>query len=204
VEALLVDIAGLDDPRTALDRQAQQAARQAIESADVVLLISDGRNSPGFSWSSAATTDPNPGQSRGCLNPPQSRAVQLRVRTKSDLADGGARLLDADLAVSALTGEGLDQLRQRLAAALGSQPDTFAGQMLALQPRHEAALREALAQLITARQRLAQRRRHDVIDQVELVASALRLALDQLAGLGGALTPDDVIGRVFSTFCIGK
>ena len=38
----------------------------------------------------------------------------------------------------------------------------------------------------------------------ELVAGAMRQALDQLAGLGGQLTPDDVIGRVFSTFCVGK
>ena len=42
------------------------------------------------------------------------------------------------------------------------------------------------------------------LDEIELVAGAMRQALDQLAGLGGELTPDDVIGRVFSTFCVGK
>ncbi|MEO1236629.1 MAG: hypothetical protein AAFX76_07555, partial [Planctomycetota bacterium] len=73
---------------------------------------------------------------------------------------------------------------------------------LALQPRHHAALhtaRDAVAEAIAHVDPDARS-----LDEVELVAGALRHALDEMAGLGGELTPDAVIGRVFATFCVGK
>ena len=73
---------------------------------------------------------------------------------------------------------------------------------LALQPRHEAGLRDALAALADARGAVDPDT--PALDLPELVAAPLREALDALAGLGGQLTPDDVIGRVFATFCVGK
>ena len=76
------------------------------------------------------------------------------------------------------------------------------GEQLALQPRHESALRRAAAHVAEALERIDPDAR--ALDDVELVAGALRAGLDELAGLGGELTPDDVIGRVFSTFCVGK
>jgi len=42
------------------------------------------------------------------------------------------------------------------------------------------------------------------LEHVEWIAGAMRAALDELAALGGRMTPDDVIGRVFATFCVGK
>ena len=45
---------------------------------------------------------------------------------------------------------------------------------------------------------------HPALPDIELLADAMRAALNALAALGGQLTPDQVIGRVFATFCVGK
>jgi tRNA modification GTPase len=76
--------------------------------------------------------------------------------------------------------------------------------MLALQPRHEAQLRAALSAVHAARQMLAGQIDSPQLQHVELIAGAMREALDHLAALGGQMTPDDVIGKIFATFCIGK
>ena len=75
--------------------------------------------------------------------------------------------------------------------------------LLVLQPRHEEAVRQTTHCLGRARS-LLDATSTGPIEQVELVAHELRGALDALAGLGGRQSPDDVIGRVFATFCIGK
>ncbi len=190
VEVMLIDIAGLDDPRSTIDEQMQAAAHQAIQSADLILLIADAESD---------------------FAPPDSLAPTtptLRVRTKADLlpcvADEPSANRNDVIQVSARTGHRLDQLRQAIALKLGERAISIAADMLALQPRHEAALRSARADLAAARSLLVSQRDAPAIEHVELIAGALRNALDQLAGLGGTLTPDDVIGRVFATFCIGK
>lgn len=183
-EVMLVDIAGLDEPSAALDREAQAAARRAIDAADLVLSIVDPLT---------AATAPNPASTVDTKG-------TLKVATKADLR----RVGDADVSVSAITGEGLDRLRELIADRLGDAGVSLGGESLALQPRHETALRHALDHVRHARATLAPQRRAHAIDRVELVAGSLRAALDELAGLGGRLTPDDVIGRVFATFCVGK
>ncbi len=172
VEVMLVDIAGLDRADALLDRQAQQAARDAIARADLVLRIQTDR-------SFAAPT--------------------LDIAAKADLHDTGD-----DLCVSAHTGHNLDKLRSAIVHAVGSRAVSVAADSLALQPRHESALRAALESVREARRLLGPQLAAQAIDHVELIAGRLRAALDDLAGLGGQLTPDDVIGRVFATFCIGK
>jgi tRNA modification GTPase len=187
VEVMLVDIAGLDRPRTLIDERMQAVARLAIESADLLLLISD-KASGGFALP---------------LRLPAS-IPRLEIQTKSDLDEGASSPTSSALSVSAHTGRNLDLLRARIAGHIGSRAVSIAADMLALQPRHESALREARARLAAARALLAPHRDGHAIADVELVAGELRAALDHLAALGGALTPDDVIGRVFATFCVGK
>ena len=118
------------------------------------------------------------------------RAADLVVRTKSDLAPAA----HAE-AVSARTGARLDALRDRLdALAFGRAAATST---LALNARHLAAIAEARASLSRARELAAGA-------GAELVALELRDALDALGRVLGQVTPDDVLGRVFATFCIGK
>ena len=187
LEVMLVDIAGLDEPAVALDRQMQAAARRAIEQADLLLRLVESTCS--VEWSSLMDCSDGP--------------PMLSVQTKSDLVHQ-ASAPGEDLQVSALTSHNLDKLKNAIVKHIGNRGVSVNAEMLALQPRHEAALRSALAHLEKTRQLLACQRNDQVIDQVELVAATLRRSLDDLAALGGQLTPDDVIGKVFGTFCIGK
>ncbi len=170
IETMLVDIAGLDRPDAALDRQIQRLARRAIERADLLLVVNGSE--------------------------PIADVLKLHLHTKSDLGPGPG------LNVSARTGHNLNTLRAAIAERLGDRGISVAADSLVLQPRHETALRATLESIDTARRLLEPDKL--MIESNELVASHLRSALDELAGLGGQLTPDDVIGRVFATFCVGK
>ncbi len=185
VQVMLVDIAGLDEPSGALDREVQAMARRAIEQAELVLRITDGQAHIG-------DTD---------LALPAQAAV-LHVRTKCDLPGRGAA--HADHRVCALTGEGVDDLRRAIARAIGERGVSLSAETLALQPRHEAALQATRTHLREAASLLVPQVEATSLEGVELIAQALRSALDHLGSLGGQMTPDDVLGRVFATFCIGK
>ena len=118
-----------------------------------------------------------------------SRTPDVTVRTKADLPG-----VTEPKAISARTGHRLDILRDELdAIAFGR---TATGATLALNARHLAAIADARASLSRAREIPS--------TAAELIALELRDALDHLGRILGAVTPDDVLGRVFATFCIGK
>jgi tRNA modification GTPase len=99
------------------------------------------------------------------------------------------------LRVSARSGEGLAALRAHLQAVVGySASDTGA---LSARARHLDALARARAALETACTLLADKRG-------ELVAEELRLAQAALGEITGEFTSDDLLGRIFGSFCIGK
>ena len=114
----------------------------------------------------------------------------LVVRSKQDLSTRLAS--EGELPVSAKTGSGIPQLRHRLDTLCFGQ--TAAGSSLALNLRHLNAIAEARAALDRAKH----------LDSPELLAIELRESLDALGGILGKVTPDDVLGRIFSGFCIGK
>ncbi len=174
-EVMLVDVAGLDAAEALLDREAQAAARRAIDAADLLLVLGD---------------------SPVALPPSIPR---LHLLPKADVTCP----VGVGLPISAVTGQNLDVLRDEIARRVGEQGGRSAGDALALQPRHEAALREAHDRLAAAHELLAHETA-DALKNPELIAGRLRAALDALASLGGELTPDDVIGKVFATFCVGK
>jgi tRNA modification GTPase len=118
------------------------------------------------------------------------RQPDLVVHTKLDLAPDAS----VALAVSAATGANLDVLRDRLDALVFG--DDSARPALALNARHVAAIGDARAALARAAQNLEA--------GAEVVAFELREALDALGRVLGQLSPDDLLGRIFSRFCIGK
>ncbi len=185
-EIMLVDLAGADPGESLLNRQMQSAARQAIDRAELVIhCVPDepARASPGDR--------------------------ELLVRTKSDLAStpgppGSPGPPTTGVAVSAVTGAGITTLLDAIAGRLANRAVSLAADALALEPRHEAALRGAQYNLDDAIELVHPVRDQRQLPQPELVAAALRLALDDLATLAGNVTPDDVLGRIFATFCVGK
>ncbi|HEX9433274.1 MAG TPA: tRNA uridine-5-carboxymethylaminomethyl(34) synthesis GTPase MnmE [Burkholderiales bacterium] len=126
--------------------------------------------------------------------PPQKlpEVPRIDVYNKVDLRPGFEAPTGA-IAVSAKTGEGLAELRRAILRAAGW---TATGESVFLaRERHLRALIAAEAHLVRAAAELA---------RWELFAEELRLAHDQLAAITGAFTPDDLLGEIFSRFCIGK
>jgi tRNA modification GTPase len=97
--------------------------------------------------------------------------------------------------VSATTGTGLDGLRAQLSARAGwlSEGEAPWG----ARKRHVLALEAVQAALVLAAAHLRE-------SEAELLAEQLRLAQQQLSALTGALHPDDLLGEIFGSFCIGK
>jgi len=100
------------------------------------------------------------------------------------------------LHLSALTGEGLDALRAHLKGCMGYQ--TVEGGAISARRRHLESLVRAREHTEEARRQLTERRAG------ELVAEELRGAQQALNEITGEFTSDDLLGRIFSSFCIGK
>ena len=98
--------------------------------------------------------------------------------------------------ISAKTGLGLDALREHLKACMGFQ-STLEGGFIARR-RHLDAIERASARLEEAKVQL------EVYRAGELVAEELRMAQEALSEITGAFSADDLLGRIFSSFCIGK
>lgn len=188
-EVMLVDIAGLDDSdESFLNSEMQSAAQRALERAELILrcVPADERN--------AAT------------NGGGHSARELVVLTKCDLVpdSDSAEVAAGVIPISAISGFGLNRLREEVAARIADHAVSLAADALALLPRHESALRNGLRTLHEAIGALSVQGANRSLMQPEIIASLLRLALDELGSLAGAVTPDEILGRIFAGFCIGK
>jgi len=150
-------------------------------------------------------TEPLNDEERALLALVQGRAA-LAVLNKSDLVTDGEPLQRADdlalfaeiplLPTSALTGEGIPALRQRILALATGGASSEPGMLTSL--RHHQAVSTALAALGDATQANASAIPH------EMILLDLYRALWALDSLTGQTTPDDILNLIFSTFCIGK
>lgn len=172
----LVDTAGLRKTEDEVEKIGIARTWAAVEKAGAVLLITEAGEAPGAE------------EARILSRLRQSLPV-AQVANKIDLHPG----LGAGLRVSARTGEGVGALRAWLLATAGWQP-TGEGVFTA-RTRHLAALDEA-GQHFSAAARREQ--------QFDLFAEELRLAQNALARITGEFTSDDLLGEIFSSFCIGK
>ncbi len=186
-EVLLADIAGLDATNESfLNVEMQRAARRALDRAELVL-----RCTPADDLQQIDTED--------------EASREFNVVTKCDLAPHHTITVRADsIRVSARTGSGLESRRRAISERLSERAVSLAADSLALLPRHESALRSSRAHIEEAVQQLQARKNARTIHQPEIIASLIRLALDDLAALAGSITPDDILGRIFAGFCIGK
>lgn len=178
----LVDLAGLDDIAVdETDDAAQAQARGRVARADVLI------------WS-----DPTGSfEARGFSIGTDARVV--RVRTKSDLpSTTDAPVSPGVIALCALDGTNLGTLRRAIADASGRSGITGAAAL----PRHRRAMGETVERLREALPMINPEAR--VLDEPELIAGALRSAIDALGELTGPVGTEDLLARVFSAFCVGK
>jgi tRNA modification GTPase len=119
--------------------------------------------------------------------------VRLTVHNKIDVTAEAPRVVGDEVWLSAKTGAGVELLRGKLLEAVGWQ--TAGEGAFMARARHLDALGRAAGHLAAARESAA---------QLELFAEELRLAQAALSEITGEFTADDLLGEIFSTFCIGK
>jgi tRNA modification GTPase len=181
----LIDTAGLriagDEPVDEAEQQGIARSREALADADLVLLVHDA-------------TQPLTEDERELAASLEGRP-HLLVRNKVDLAaaDGS----QAAIETSALTGQGLGELRSAILRELHAEGALADGGALN-NLRQQEAVTAALGALAAAATANADGLPH------EMLLLDLHMALRALDSLTGATTPDDILGRIFATFCIGK
>ena len=175
----LADTAGLRESEERLERMGIEVSRRYVGSADLLLVcVEAGRELM-----------------------PEERSLlasrpSLLVRTKSDLAHAG-EARPVGIPVSVVSGEGLDHLRNALAERLFERPDHAESlEPLLTRERHRVALEGAAHALAAAAPEIG----HDAV----LAAHFIRQGVAGLEELVGVVHPDEVLGRVFERFCVGK
>ncbi|MBX3724308.1 MAG: tRNA uridine-5-carboxymethylaminomethyl(34) synthesis GTPase MnmE [Xanthomonadales bacterium] len=186
----LVDTAGLREAGDAIEAEGVRRARAELARADHVLHVRDAADPEADPGPVAAL--PDGAGLTAVLNKIDLLAADTRAAALARAAGGGGTVL----AVSAQTGEGIDALVDHLARLAGA---TGAGEgAFSARARHVEALQRTATRLDDAY-------RHLTDEQAfELCAEALRLAHLALGEITGSHTPDDLLGAIFSSFCIGK
>ncbi len=187
----VIDTAGLRDSVDPVEQEGMRRARIEMERAERILLLHDA---------SLADADARRAQAqemqRLLASLPAVPCTQLR--NKIDLSHEPAGWVDEEtgpvLRLSAQSGAGLELLRQHLRELAGMQG---AEGLFSARRRHIDALQRARCALQQARVRLQER-------AGELFAQDLLEAQNALGEITGAVTPDDLLGRIFAEFCIGK
>jgi len=180
----VVDTAGLRDSSDPVERIGIERTWEAIEKADLILLLMDA-------------TEGERAADRDIVRRLPSSLPCIKVMNKVDLLTGSAGLPRKggrdEIWLSAKTGVGIELLRASLLEAVGWQG--HAEGLFMARERHIQALEKARGSLESA----ARQGRH-----LELFAEELRLAQESLGAITGEFTPDDLLGEIFSRFCIGK
>jgi tRNA modification GTPase len=205
---VVADTAGLREAAGAIEREGMRRAKGAAAAAHLVLWLVAPEASAADRWPPADLT----------AGPPEGeRATVLRVASKADLLTGGLAELPASpdgfaARVSAMSGDGTEQLvaviAREIAARTGDGDDAVVANV-----RHRLELEAALGHLqrasdLAGRGVSAGGGPHPGTLEIEgveaLVAEDLRLAAGALGRITGRVDVEDVLGRIFSRFCIGK
>ncbi len=173
----VIDTAGLHDTSDEVERLGIERTWKEIEKADVAVLLTDAQH--GFTLAE-----------QDIINRLPEGMTRVTVQNKIDL--GAASTATDALQISAKTGLGIELLRAKLLEIAGWQP----GESLFIaRERHLRALYDASDHLNMA---------NAALPALEIFAEELRLAHKALQSITGEYTPDDLLGDIFSRFCIGK
>ncbi|MGB6187194.1 tRNA uridine-5-carboxymethylaminomethyl(34) synthesis GTPase MnmE [Aeromonas molluscorum] len=187
----IIDTAGLRDTQDQVEKIGIERAWAEIAQADRVLFMVDGTTTDAI--------DPREIWPDFVDRLPKNIGLTV-VRNKADLTGEdlapSQELGHAVYRISAKTELGLPALRDHLKACMGFQGNTEGGFMA--RRRHLDALERAAERLVVAKEQL------EIYVAGELVAEELRLAQESLSEITGEFSSDDLLGRIFSSFCIGK
>ena len=177
----IMDTAGLRKSEDEVENMGIARTHQIVSRADLILLLLDGAQ--------GCTAE-----DVGIISSLPPDIPHLLVFNKSDLLEKDHdRDLKSGIYISAKSGEGLDDLREEILKLIGwhhQESGTFIAR-----ERHLVALSETLSHI---------NRAFIVLQNAELLAEELRLAQQALGRITGRFSPDDLLGEIFSNFCIGK
>ena len=180
----LIDTAGIRPARDAVESMGVERSYEALADADLILVVIDLSEE-------LTSTD------KEILSKARERGRSLLVGNKSDLP-AKARPGEEVPRVSALTGEGISELRERIYEAVVPAGGELQEGGFITNIRHETLLKESLAQLRKAETAV------DAAVPHEMLLLDLYGALRPIDQVTGATTVEDILGNIFSTFCIGK
>lgn len=187
----IIDTAGLRDAMDEVERIGIERAWNEIEQADRVLFMVDG--------TTTSATEPSEIWPEFMARLPTRLPITV-VRNKADITGEELGMSEVNghslIRLSARTGEGLDLLRNHLKQSMGFTNNTEGGFLA--RRRHLQALEQAAEHLAQGKEQLVS------AYAGELLAEELRLAQRALSEITGEFTSDDLLGRIFSSFCIGK
>jgi len=184
---VFVDTAGLRESGDTIEAEGIRRSHEAARSADVLLELVD-------------LSSPPPPQSAPVLHllPPERR---LRVGNKSDLPiDPAYRGIPSEdlIQISCRTGEGLPILRARIRQSLLAGAASSESAAIAVNARHQDALRRTREALDRTRSAMT------AGASLDLISLDLRIAVGAIGEIVGKTTTEDLLDRIFSTFCLGK
>jgi len=180
----LIDTAGLRNSEHRIEQEGIKRAWQAIKRADVVLMMFD-----------VGDEKVNMSLNKTIQDALPKHVPVINIFNKIDKTQGEPYQDGSNIYLSAKHGEGLNLLKSAIKHALGHQPTE--GLFLARR-RHLDALNQAHRCLISGKKQLFEHQAG------ELLAEDLRQAHDSLCEIIGEFTTEDLLGKIFSTFCIGK
>jgi len=180
----IVDTAGLRDTHDEVEKIGIARTYRATETAHIALILVDVKHGIGE-------------EEKIILQRLPQGITKIWVHNKIDLSKETPKIIQKDnenhLYLSAKTGQGVDLLRQHLLRVVGYQQSVEGAYMA--RSRHLQALMQVQEHLNEASAQ---------INSPELVAEELRGAQEDLNSITGEFTPDDLLGEIFSKFCIGK
>jgi tRNA modification GTPase len=173
-----VDTAGIRPGQDLVETLGIERSYRAMADADLTLVVFD-------------LSEPIAPEDTALLERAKQQGHYILVGNKSDIA---AAVVEGAVSVSALTGGGIEELRRRIAPVAAREQDS--GFITSV--RHEQLLRESIEALAQARKATEFGIPH------EMLLLDLYAALRPIDAITGATTADDILNRIFSTFCIGK
>jgi len=190
----IIDTAGLRESDDPVEQEGVRRAWAEIEQADRILLVLDDSHRENDHLQIEEKLPPHIGITRIYNKIDVSgRGAEIQQLSPAENREQGA---ETAIALSVKTGEGLKLLKTHLKQCMGYEQSNE-GRFMARR-RHIEALENAETNVQSARYNLIE------LQAGELLAEELRMAQQQLSQITGEFTSDDLLGRIFSSFCIGK
>ncbi len=191
----LIDTAGIRTSHDEIESQGIARSRRAAEEAHIILFVSD-QSQPADAFDEAIAGE----CSRFVSDETETKKI-IHLRNKCDLPKSANlfRLpfpVENEIELSAITGAGISELEEALCAVANDSDRS--GKIILTNLRHKQCLEKALSALLNAKNSL------DNNLSAEFVAADLREVIHQIGVLVGEVTTEDILGEIFSHFCIGK